>query len=303
MKLIKECLNAMDYDIIVDGNQKDELNEDKLIIKDLIEELLFKIDKQSATTRLIGRRNKDEIIISSDESSEEEDVDINSNKDKNEDANSDNESFDLDKCLTRLKPLKTKGEFLIEELPAPEEETIQLTININQLQQIGNVNKIIDNLIIVESFKSLPALDIDSVLFFRDGKSIGRVFDVIGLVCRPHYIIRFASSQSIELNSIFINMPVYFVLSNLTNHARYQDLTKFVLISQLKGVKGTDASWENNNEPPENVKEYSDDEEERKDQLKSKAKRKNKNNNNLHFNDKRPNFNNKNKRFNFNQMQ
>lgn len=244
--------------------------------------------KEDQVRPKIRRRNDDEIMISSDdesssdESSSDESSSDESSSDKSnirapsaDELNSDAEEIDLDKCLTRFAPLKTKGELLIEELPPPEEEHIQLTCNVDQLQQIGSVAKILDNLVIVESFKDLPALDLDSVLFFRTGKSIGRVFDVIGSVSKPFYIIRFVANETIQANSIFVHMPVYFVPPNLCLSS-FQELnvTKYVLVSQLKNTKGSDASWLHNNEPPENVKEYSDDEEERRDKEKLKCKRK-----------------------------
>lgn len=260
---------------ITHSTKTTEEKDEKWIIQNLIEELLFKveIDDQIKSNKV---KNEDEIIISSSESDESSFERLsNADSDLNSDAEL-LETSELDRCLeTRFVPLKTKGELLIEELPAPEDETIQLSFNIDQLQQIGNVSKILNNLVIVESFKNLPALDLDSVLFFRTGLSIGRIFDVIGSVTKPFYVIRFASNEKIQDNQIFINMPVYFVPPNLCV-SKFQDLnvTKYVLVSQLKNTKGSDASWEHNNEPPENVKEYSDDEEERKDQMKMKSKRK-----------------------------
>ena len=51
-----------------------------------------------------------------------------------------------------------------------------------------------------------------------------------------------------------------------------QELTKYILnIDKLKNIKGSDASWSNDNEPPVECLDYSDDEEERanKQRLKS----------------------------------
>lgn len=242
-------------DLKAEDLKEDENNESiKQLVDDLISEIEKPFEKANKIRRVI--RNENEIQISSDEfeTSDEPDTDTEHEQ-------------DLDKCLTRFKALKTKGELLIEDLPAPDDEPIQLTCGVEELQQIGNVNKILDNILIIESFKNLPALDLDSFLFFRNGRSIGKVFDVIGPVIKPFYVIRFATHQQILDNSIAINMPVYFV-------PKFDGLTKYVLVSQLKEVRGTDASWENNNEPPDSVKEYSDDEEERKDKLKVKAKRK-----------------------------
>lgn len=314
MDLIKGYLDQSDDDLqddqmVIENEQAigstqsgpGDSGTDRLMVNDQIEEPTIdqgrteaKSDKQSERdepvkpkTSTRRRRNADEIVISSDESSSDESSSDESSfehlsAEENE-LNSDPEEVDLpndlDKCLTRMAPMKTKGELLIEELPPPEEETIQLTCDVDQLQQVGSVAKILENLVIVESFKDLPALDLDSVLFFRTGKSIGRVFDVIGSVSKPFYVIRFVSAKKIEENAIFVNMPAYFVPPDLCL-ASFQELnvTKYVLVSQLKVSKGTDASWLHNNEPPENVKDYSDDEEERKEQRKLKAKRKPANN-------------------------
>lgn len=272
-----------------ESNATSDSESDRLIVKELIEELILAVERGNAKSDRRGesakrkpatrRRNADEIAISSDESSSDESSSSESESSfemlSADEANSDAEEIDLDRCLIRMAPLKTKGEMLIEELPPPEEECIQLNCDVDRLQQIGSVTKILENLVMVESFKNLPALDLDSVLFFRTGKSIGRVFDVIGSVSKPFYVIRFASSQKVTESAIFVNMPVYFVPPDLCLASfRELNVTKYVLVSQLKSSKGTDASWLHNNEPPENVKEYSDDEEERKDKMKQKAKRK-----------------------------
>lgn len=286
----------MDCDQPIDVYQNLKIDQDDFVVKNLIDELLVKIENLHQQPifrpriRYLKKRNEDEIQISSDEcelssdsdeSSESSDESLNEFKkwsnssnlrsNQNEELNSDLELDDeeLEKCLIRFKPLKTKGELLIDELPTPEDD-LQLTLDINQLHQIGNVCKILDNLVVVESFKNLPALDLESILFFRTGLSIGRIFDVIGPVVKPYYVLRFATNQIIQSKSIFISMPIYFV----PDFDQNLNITKYVLISQLKQTKGSDASWEHNNEPPENLKDYSDDEEELKDQQKLKAKRK-----------------------------
>lgn len=62
----------------------------------------------------------------------------------------------------------------------------------------------------MEAYPSTPALDLDSVLFLEEGdRSLGRVFDVMGPVQRPWYVIRFNDLSHIESNDIVVGARVY----------------------------------------------------------------------------------------------
>lgn len=155
--------------------------------------------------------------------------------------------------LDEEKPT-TVGELKLSDLPAIEE--LSISVPVDDLVKIGSVSSIVDVLIVIESVRSMPPLDLDSVLFKSDGSPIGQIFDVFGSVKVPYYSIRFTKVEHIKEKEIHPGMSVYFVPQTDRN------ITKFAFVDEIKKIKGTDASWENDNEPPSGVVEYSDDEEE-----------------------------------------
>lgn len=149
----------------------------------------------------------------------------------------------------------TAGELKLADLPPVEQLTI--TVPSDNLIKVGKVLSIVDVLVVVESIKSMPPLDLDSILFKADGSPLGQIFDVFGPIKEPHYSIRFTNSEQIKDQHIHKDMDVFFVPQN------DRTITKFAFVNEIRKNKGTDASWENDNEPPENIpREYSDDEEE-----------------------------------------
>lgn len=95
---------------------------------------------------------------------------------------------------------------------------------------------------------------------------LGQVFDVIGPVREPSYVIRFNSLKEILESNIEMNMPIYY-------NAHYPEpYTKYVFLNKLITEKGCDASWKDNNEPPPEALDYSDDETERQEKWKLNAK-------------------------------
>jgi len=169
---------------------------------------------------------------------------------------------------TKPKPYagpRTKGELTLDDLPPIEDLTIQCPTYC--LYHIGSVDAVIERVITIKSFKGQPALNFDSVLFAKDGHPIGRIFDVFGPVKEPHYVIRFNHENDIKAKGITKDMPIYF-----SPHMQ-EPYTSYVFTKDLMTVKGSDASWTHNNEPPEDVKEFSDDEEEMREKRKQKRKR------------------------------
>ena len=119
------------------------------------------------------------------------------------------------------------------------------------------------------------------MLFLENGqRPLGKLFDVMGPVMHPFYCIRFNSKEHIKEKNIVKGAPVFY--APRTEH------TSFVFLSELMKMKGrdlkkikyfiylifnfhfffiflgSDASWENDNEPPPSHMDYSDDESERK---------------------------------------
>lgn len=150
-------------------------------------------------------------------------------------------------------PPRTKNEMLPKDLPPIEDLT--MTVGETECQEVGEVSSIVEDLVVVESSPGLPALDLESVLFLEKGaKVLGHVFDVIGPVTRPYYVIRFNSEQHVKERGVTTGLKVYFAPK--TEH------TTFVFLEQLMKMKISDASWFNDEEPPLHFQEYSDDEQE-----------------------------------------
>lgn len=124
------------------------------------------------------------------------------------------------------------------------------------LVQVGKVLNIIDESIVVESFQTMPPLDLDTVLFKSDGKQLGLVCDVFGPIKSPYYSIKFNSVDHLKEAGVDKEMAVFFVPQT------ERTLTKFAFVEEIRKIKGTDASWEDDKELPEEMMEYSDDEEE-----------------------------------------
>ena len=122
----------------------------------------------------------------------------------------------------------------------------------------------------VESVPGVPALDLDTVLFIREGEAtLGRVFDVIGPVTQPLYVVRFNSKEHVAERGLSVGMQVYF--------APKSELTSYVFLEQLMKMKISDASWMNDEEPPPQFLDYSDDEEEQRAKKEWKLKKQSEN--------------------------
>lgn len=119
--------------------------------------------------------------------------------------------------------------------------------------------------VLVEALRNSIPLDIDSVLFLDNGKkALGKIFDVIGPVAVPIYCVRFNNHDDIATKGIAVGDKVFY--------APRTEYSQFLIISDIM-TKGSDASWKNDIEPPDNMVEYSDDEEERKTKRMAKANR------------------------------
>lgn len=147
----------------------------------------------------------------------------------------------------------TAGELKLTDLPPIED--LQLSVPIEKLAKVGKVISIVDVLVVVEAEKQMPPLDLDTVLFDQTGQAIGQVFDVFGSITGPHYSIRFTNSDQIAQKCVNLGMEVYILPET------DRTLTKFAFVNELRKNKGTDASWENDNEPPPGAHNDSSDEE------------------------------------------
>lgn len=125
-----------------------------------------------------------------------------------------------------------------------------------KMEPIGTISSVVEQLVIVESYKNTPPLNEDSVLFTKDRTSIGKIFEVFGPVCQPYYVLRFNSHDDIEQKDLKTRDTVYFA-------PKIKDFTDYIFTQLLQKTKGSDASWKNDQEPPPEVLDFSDDEKEK----------------------------------------
>lgn len=213
------------------------------------------------------RNNDSESDSSSDESCVTAPVEVDLDASVEEDENiggANNKGYGANNCKSKM--LEDLG--ILDLAPL---EALKISVPEEECIPIGVVHKIIDPLVIVSAKKGCPAIDLDSALFLDHGKTfLGQVFDVFGQVSEPMYMIRFNSLQHILEQGIEVGMEVYF--APRTRH------TAFVFVDALFKQKGSDASWENDQEPPEGCVDYSDDEQERRAKAAHRLKKNPRNN-------------------------
>ncbi|OQR73510.1 H/ACA ribonucleoprotein complex non-core subunit NAF1-like [Tropilaelaps mercedesae] len=160
-----------------------------------------------------------------------------------------------------------KGELTLDELPPVEK--LQITVPQDHLRHVGDLYSFVDCLVVVESTGDHPVLNLESVLFLEDGRAIGAIFDVIGPVKKPYYVLRFNNPQEIADEHLEKGTKIFYADG-------YEQMTFFVFekqIRELTQMKGSDASWEHDLEPPEHELDYSNDEEERAAKQERRTKR------------------------------
>ncbi|KAJ2945453.1 hypothetical protein O0L34_g265 [Tuta absoluta] len=195
---------------------------------------------------------RDEDTSDTNSSSDSSDSDVDSVKDVEELSSGDEDGSKTEKP----EQPKVHGELGLDDLPPIEDLAISLPEQ--ETTKIGTIASIVDRLVIVRALPETPAVDIDSVLFLEHGaKALGKVFDVFGPVTEPHYCVRFNSLEHVKERGVLPGMDVYIAPAN--NHH-----TNYVFLAQLMKMKGSDASWLHDVEPPPQHVEYSDDEEERR---------------------------------------
>lgn len=182
-----------------------------------------------------------------------------------EDCDDDDDDIDGDDARPRRRqPPKVRGEMLLDELPPIEQ--LEITVPEDECIELGKVQSIVDQLVLVSVLPNSMLFDLDTVLFLEKGRKVlGQVFDVLGQVADPLYCVRFNSNEQIKERGINIGDIVY--CAPQTEH------TQFVILSKLMQVRGSDASWEHDVEPPARFVDYSDDEAEREARWEQRKKR------------------------------
>lgn len=184
--------------------------------------------------------------------------------DDEDEESSDEETGDnLKNKKNFVKYPKTKDEVTIDDLGPVEKFEINLEDEI-KLAKLGKVISKVDNkLIVIQSLRAEtevnpPPLDEDTIIFDSNRKSLGKIFETFGPVSNPFYTIRFNSLNEITERNLDLD------LNSLVYYAESTKYTKFVFnLDELRKQKGSDASWNNDNEPPVECLDYSDDEQEK----------------------------------------
>ncbi|XP_074760161.1 H/ACA ribonucleoprotein complex non-core subunit NAF1 [Athene noctua] len=158
--------------------------------------------------------------------------------------------------------VKTKDELPVDELPPVEDLSIILPDDV-ELKLFGTVSSIIEQLVIIESLRGLPPVNEESIIFKEDRQAAGKIFEIFGPVLHPFYVLRFNSSEHIKAKGINVQDSMYFAPS-------VEDFTQYIFAEKLKQEKGSDASWKNDQEPPPEALDFSDDEKEREAKQKKK---------------------------------
>lgn len=206
-----------------------------------------------ATEKLKNFIEAGEYRIVSDDDSEEESDDDNVVGSRVILSGSDDDS-DVEIVSKSKEFVKARGELGIDDLPPIEDLKIQVPEN--ECVRMGKIFSIVEQLVLVDSLPGTVPLDLDTVLFLDKGNvALGRVFDVLGNISEPLYCVRFNSNEEIVAKGLTPGTPVF--VAPKTEH------TTFVILGNLMGEKGCDASWEHDIEPPLRCVDFSDDEEER----------------------------------------
>ncbi|KAL9925982.1 uncharacterized protein ACN2A1_015099 isoform 2-T2 [Glossina fuscipes fuscipes] len=177
----------------------------------------------------------------------------------------DEECGDGTKKKKKPRPPRVKGELLLDDLPPIKD--LHITVPEGECVELGKIHSIVDQLVLVSALPNALLLNLDTVLFLEKGQQVlGEVFDVLGQVAEPLYCVRFNSHEQIIEKNIKVGDTVY--------AAPKTEYTQFIILSSLMKMRGSDASWEHDVEPPPHYIDYSDDEEERlaRSRLRSKDK-------------------------------
>lgn len=191
----------------------------------------------------VGQYRENESSSSSDESSDSESSD--------DDSEPGARSETVVKPVN--KPVHNKDELELDNLPpVPDLSKLNLNVKEEECIQMGNVTSVVDRLVTIQSLPNTPAYDLDTLLFLDQGKRpLGHIYDVLGQVTSPMYVVRFNSRQEIESKGISKGLPVYSAPN--TEH------TQYVFLKELMKIKGSDASWKGDAEVPPEFLDFSDD--------------------------------------------
>lgn len=128
----------------------------------------------------------------------------------------------------KIKPKKSKLPRDLSFTDLPPIEDLKISVPEDECEEVGTITSIVETLVVVECYKGIAPLDIDSVLFLDKGKrALGKIFDVIGPVTEPVYTVRFTDLDQIKKHEIEKGMKVFCApKSDYANYVFLPDLLK-----------------------------------------------------------------------------
>ncbi|CAG8550227.1 12318_t:CDS:2 [Dentiscutata heterogama] len=188
-----------------------------------------------------------------------EEKEINNIEELSDSSDSSDSSFDsssidsydsVDSYDDGLLPLRTKNEIIDLVISKPE---IDLKPDTN-LKLIGTILHIVENYVVIKSINSgeNQVLDSDTVLLLEGPEVFGTIFETIGPVSQPLYVVRFNNENEFNKEKTVEGANVYAADGYI--HYAFPD--------QIRQFKGCDASNINDEEVDENERDFSDDEQE-----------------------------------------
>ncbi|CAG8444784.1 18022_t:CDS:2 [Cetraspora pellucida] len=149
-----------------------------------------------------------------------------------------------------LIPLRTKNELIDVVIPKPE---IDLKPDM-ELKLIGTILHVVENYVVIKSINpgENQVLDSDTVLLLEGPEVFGTIFETIGPVSQPLYVVRFNNENEFNREKTVEGANVYAADGYI--HYAFPD--------QIRQFKGCDASNINDEEVDDNERDFSDDEQE-----------------------------------------
>jgi H/ACA ribonucleoprotein complex non-core subunit NAF1 len=277
--VISEIIESLKEKIEINSNER--IKNEKYINEQINDKFMKMLDDDSSS----DCSSSSTLTSSSDSDSDKKTGDKNSEKyqkskkltkkvniKQSDDDEDDEDDEHSKKQLLNQKYLKTKDEITLDDLGPIEKLNLKCEDDV-KLVKMGRVTSIVDDkLVIIQSLTANkdendrrnqqyqpPPLDEETILFDSNRNAIGKIFEIFGPVASPFYSIRFNTTKEIKENNLEleINSFVFYAPES-------QKYTKYIFnVDELRQMKGSDASWNNDNEPPVECLDYSDDEKEK----------------------------------------
>ncbi|KAG6814151.1 hypothetical protein H0H92_002146 [Tricholoma furcatifolium] len=170
-------------------------------------------------------------------------------------------------ALTSGSYFQTKNEVAEADIIVP---TIAEVGAEELLEKVGEIMSVMGNTVIIKGIPSEVAdrgsdraLDSDTLLVFEDRKVMGYVYETFGPTSQPFYQVKFNTAFPLDSEKVQVSHDIFHVPTR----------SNFVFTSQLKKLKGSDASNVHDEEPADHELEFSDDEAEAAHKASMKRKR------------------------------